>query len=86
MISAVYLVFGVSVTYATVANAVVFIALRRRHVPFRFVWSGTPGYLYRKCVEAGPMVGTGLRRVALTANIALLLAFLCLPAYMSERR
>lgn len=77
-----YTLFGLGVAYAVVGNALVLFALTRRNVPIQFLWAGTPGYLYRRCVSE--KVGIGLQRFAFSTNVALLIAFLCLPALMLE--
>ena len=68
------LAFMISVAYAALGNAAVYIVLRRRDVPFRFIWSGTPGYLYGVCRRSFPPVPRSLTRFALSTNFALLLA------------
>jgi hypothetical protein len=67
--------FGFSVLYAVLGNAAVYFILRHREVPMRSIWAGTPGYLYRVCCGTS-VAGLGLRRFALSTNIAGLLAFL----------
>ena len=73
--SAVIIVFVVSVAYSVLGNAAVYVVLARRKVPTRFIWSGTPGYLYRVCTES-PTVGPGLSRFAFSTNVAFVVAFL----------
>lgn len=69
----VYIIFAVSVAYAVIGNAVVYICLSRRKIHFRSIWAGTPGYLYRRCV-ASPAVGAGLCRFALSTNVSFVVA------------
>ena len=66
--------FAVSALYAVVGNAAVAWVLIRRSVPVRFLWSGTPGYLYRICAENTTTVGKYLRRFAFSTNVAFLVA------------
>jgi hypothetical protein len=66
--------FVLSVTYAVLGNAIVCLVLIRRKVSLSFFLAGTPGYLYRVCAQAGPVVGTPLRRFAWTTNVAFALA------------
>jgi hypothetical protein len=68
------LAFAISIAYAALGNAAVYILLRRRKVPIRFIWSGTPGYLYGICHRSIPPVPRSLTRFALSTNVALLLA------------
>ena len=68
------LAFTISVAYAVLGNTAVYILLRRRNVLFRFIWSGTPGYLYGVCHRSFPPVPRSLTRLALSTNVALLLA------------
>jgi len=70
----VIVVFLLSVLYAVLGNTVVYVILIRRKVPLRSLWAGTPGYLYRVCKEATPIVSTGLQRFAFSTNIAFLVA------------
>jgi hypothetical protein len=75
--------FALSVLYAVLGNAVVYFILLRRGVPTRSLWAGTPFYLYRVCLGAGPTVGVRLRRFAYSTDIAFLAAMLlglCLAA------
>jgi hypothetical protein len=65
------ILFVVTVAYSVLGNAVVYFILVRRKVPLSFLWSGTPGYLYRKCVVSPEVVGTGLTRFALSTVVAL---------------
>ncbi len=81
---AVYLCFGLCFAYAVTGNAIVFLLLRRRKVPLNFMWSGTPGYLYRRCVDSGAAVGVTLRRFALSTNIAFFAAMLCMPVFVTR--
>lgn len=69
----VYIIFTVSAAYAVLGNVAVYLALTRRNVPLRFIWAGTPGYLYRICV-ASPAVSPGLCRFALSTNVAFIIA------------
>jgi hypothetical protein len=71
-----YLVFAISVSYAVIGNATVLWILIRRGVEVRFLWSGTPGYLYRICAQNASAAGKGLRRFALSTNIAFIVAIL----------
>ncbi len=66
--------FALSVLYAVLGNVVVYFILLRRGVPVRFLWSGTPGYLYRVCARATPSVSDRLRRFSYSTNVALLAA------------
>jgi hypothetical protein len=68
------LAFTISVAYAALGNAAVYILLRRRNVPVRFIWSGTPGYLYGVCRRSFPPVPRSLTRFALSTHVAFLLA------------
>jgi hypothetical protein len=68
--------FVLTVGYAVIGNAVVYVVLARRKVPVRFMWAGTPTYLYKVCVGAESTVGAGLRRFAFTTNVVLVAAFL----------
>jgi hypothetical protein len=63
--------FALSVVYAVVGNAVVYVVLLRRKVPVRSIWAGVPTYLYRVCANADSKVGTALRRLALSTDVAL---------------
>jgi len=71
-----YPVFAISIGYAVIGNAAVLWILIRRGVQVRFLWSGTPGYLYRICAENTSTVGKGLRGFALSTNIAFIVAAL----------
>jgi len=66
------LTFTITVAYAAIGNAAVYILLRRRGVPLQFIWSGTPGYLYGVCRRS--TVPRSLTRFALSTNVAILLA------------
>ena len=77
--------FAAAVLYAVVGNVVVYFALRRRSVTLRPLWAGTPGYLYRVCVDAGAVVGMGLTRFAFSTVIAFLLALLLVIPLATER-
>jgi len=68
--------FSVAVLYAVLGNVAVYVVLLRRGVSVKFMWAGTPGYLYRICHNAKRAVGTGLERFALSTNVALALAVL----------
>ena len=70
------IVFAVSSLYAVFGNVAVYLILSRRRVPMRSLWAGTPGYLYRVCKEATPVVGTSLQRFAFSTNIAFLVAMI----------
>ena len=63
--------FALSVVYAVVGNAVVYVVLLRRKVPVRSIWAGVPTYLYRVCAHADSKAGTALRRFALSTDVAL---------------
>jgi len=63
--------FALSVVYAVIGNAVVYVVLLRRKVPIRAIWAGVPTYLYRACANADSKVGTALRRFALSTDVAL---------------
>jgi hypothetical protein len=76
MIDLLVLLLAVCIVYAVIGNAVVFVLLTRRKVPLRFMWAGTPTYLYRACVDAGSNVGAGLRRFAFSTNVAFVIAML----------
>lgn len=67
-------VFAISTLYAGLADSVVYALLVRRGAKPRILWAGTPGYLYRVCARSGPLVGAGLRRLALSAGVASLAA------------
>ncbi len=58
------ILFVLSVAYSVVGNAMVYVMLVRRKVSLSFMWSGTPGYLYRKCVTSPDVVGNALTRFA----------------------
>jgi hypothetical protein len=62
-----------TVGYAAIGNAVVGLVLLRRKIPVRFMWSGTPFYLYGACTRMTPRSRT-LIAFALSTNISLLLA------------
>ncbi len=70
------IIFVASVLYAVLGNAIIYIILIRRKVSPRFFWAGTPGYLYRVCVNATPTVGTRLRHFAFITNIAFFVAIM----------
>jgi hypothetical protein len=65
-------VFPLSVAYAVLGNVAVYWILRRRRIPMKFLWVGTPGYLYGLTIP-----GTALRRFALSTNIVFIVAILC---------
>jgi hypothetical protein len=67
------LAFMITVAYSAVGNAVLYVLLRRRGVAFRFVWSGTPGYLYRVCRRSTPPLPRALTGFALSTYIAFIL-------------
>ena len=66
--------FVLCLSYAIVGNAIAYVILARRGIPVRFLWAGTPGYLYRVSSE-DPRAGASLRRYCLSTNIAFVLAF-----------
>ena len=68
-------IFVFCVVYAVFGNLVVYLILSRRGVPMRFMWAGTPTYLYRVCAKS-PDVGVALRRFAASTNIAFVVAML----------
>ena len=65
--------FVLAVLYAVIGNAIVFHVLVRRKVPLRFMWSGTPFYLYGMCNHLSPPL-PALKAFALSTNMALILA------------
>lgn len=69
------LIFVFSVAYAVLGNVAVYVILARREVPIRFMWAGTPTYLYRLCRQS-PAVGVALRRFAASTDVAFLVAML----------
>jgi hypothetical protein len=64
-----------AVVTAVFGNALVYVLLSRRGVPIRFMWAGTPFYLYKLCVRAQPPVRRSLCRLALVTNVAFIAAF-----------
>ena len=66
--------FAISVVYAVFGNVLVYVLLARRGIAMRFMWVGTPGYLYRLCMGAEPPVSAWLKRFALSTNIAFVVA------------
>lgn len=68
------LLFALSVLYAVLGNVFVYGILIRRKIQVRSLWAGTPGYLYRVCATETAIIGPGLRRFALSTNIAFLVA------------
>jgi hypothetical protein len=66
--------FVATIVYAVIGNAAVYIILVRKKIPVRFLWAGTPGYLYGVCCRATPPMPRILRMFALSTNIVLLLA------------
>jgi hypothetical protein len=68
MDSVVIAAFALSVAYAVIGNAAVYVILRRRQVPVRHMWAGTPTYLYRVCRDT-PEVGARLRRFAASTDV-----------------
>lgn len=68
-------IFALSVVYAVLGNVVVFVILSRRRVPMRFMWAGTPTYLYRVCRRSSA-VGVLLRRFAASTDVAFVVAML----------
>jgi hypothetical protein len=79
MKSLVALVFALSITYAVVGNVVVLLILIRRRTPFRFIWAGTPLYLYGICNRSTPPTSRALTGFALSTNIAL---FVAIPSWI----
>jgi hypothetical protein len=78
---------ALSVTYSVIGNAVVLLMLIRRRTPLRFLWAGTPFYLYGICNRANPPTSRALRGFALSTNIALLLAipsWICLEIALNN--
>jgi len=65
------ILFVVSVAYSVLGNAAVGFVLARRKVPFSFMLSGVPGYLYRRCVASPHLAGLTLTRFALSTVVAL---------------
>jgi hypothetical protein len=65
--------FVLTVLYAVIGNAIVFLILAQRKVPLRFMWAGTPLYLYGMCKRLSPPMPI-LKAFALSTNISLLLA------------
>ncbi len=76
MIDLLLIIFALSVLYAVLGNAIVRVILRRRGVPVRWLWAGTPGYLYRVCAQATPTVGNHLRGFAYSTDVAWLIAMI----------
>lgn len=76
----VYTIFALCVAYAVLGNLFVWIALVRMSVPLKCAWVGVPGYLYRRCVGAN--AGVALRRIAMSTNVALLVAAIALLFFM----
>ena len=72
--SALGIAFAICVAYAVLGNAAVYVVLLRRQVPVRALWAGTPGYLYRTCVDNPHTVSVAVRRVAFSTIIAFLIA------------
>ena len=73
----VFTAFVFSVLYAVLGNLVVYLILSRRQIPMRFVWAGTPTYLYRVCRQT-PEVGLKLRRFAASTDVAFVFAMVLL--------
>lgn len=71
--------FASCVTYSVVGNALVLLVLIRRKTPLRFMWAGTPFYLYGICNRSTPPTSRALRGFALSTNIAL---FLAIPSWI----
>jgi hypothetical protein len=67
-------IFAASIAYAAIGNTAVLLILLGRKIPLRFIWAGTPFYLYGLCNRATPPTSRALRAFALSTNIALLLA------------
>jgi hypothetical protein len=67
--------FAAAVITAVFGNLLVYVLLTRRGVPVRFLWSGTPFYLYKLCVRAQPPVRPSVCRLALATNVAFIAAF-----------
>ena len=68
------LAFTITVTYAVLGNAVVYLLLRRRRIALLLMWSDTPGYLYGICRRSTPPLPHALTRFALSTYIAFILA------------
>jgi len=78
-----YFAFAMAVAYATIGNAVVYVALKRRRIPVGFAWAGTPFYLYRICTNNVDSVGDTLRLFSLSTNLAFLAGvLLAIPLLM----
>ena len=67
--------FVASVLLAVFGNLIVYVRLVRRGIPVRFVWAGTPGYLYRTALRVDPAVAASVRALALVSVISFFLAF-----------
>lgn len=67
------LAFTITVAYSVVGNALLYVILRRRGISFRFMWSGTPGYLYRVCRQSTTPLPRALTGFALSTYIAFIL-------------
>jgi hypothetical protein len=77
--------FVAAVAFAAIGNAIAYILLVRRHLPVRFIWAGTPFYLYRICVRSNPPVPTLLRWFTLATNVAFIAAcILAISLSMTE--
>jgi hypothetical protein len=70
------ILFTLSVLYAVLGNAIVYLILIRRKARMSTMWAGTPGYLYRVCVNEPTIVGPRLRRFAFSTNIAFFVAMI----------
>jgi hypothetical protein len=68
-------VFVAAVLTAVVGNVIVYVLLARRGIPIRFVWAGTPFYLYKLSVRAQPPVRPSISHLALATNVAWIVAF-----------
>jgi hypothetical protein len=73
VLSLALLAFVLTVLYAVVGNTMVLLILIRRKAPLRFMWSGTPFYLYGMCNRLSPP-SPALKAFALSTNIALIVA------------
>jgi hypothetical protein len=73
-------VFALSLAYAVLGNVAVYLMLPHRGTAINSFWVGVPGYLYKFTVA-----GTGLRRFALSTNVAFLIAIVCGMFLAGER-
>ena len=79
-VNAMDIVFVLSTLYAVIGNAVVLLILASKNISTKFLWSGTPGYLYRVCAKE-PTAGPRLRCFALSTDVAFAVCFLCVPVF-----